>query len=171
MAITIIQSDNPLLRRIAEPLEPQDFGSRELTKIINDMNSALDQEEDGVAIAAPQIAVSRRIFIVSRKILPTRAGQKASNLIFINPILKKLSARKVKMEEGCLSVRWKYGFTRRAESATVEAYNERGNKFVKSGKGLLAQIFQHEIDHLNGILFIDKATNVIEVNDDETASV
>jgi peptide deformylase len=67
------------------------------------------------------------------------------------------------MEEGCLSVRWVYGKTKRADKAMVEAYNERGHKFVRQGSGLLAQIYQHEIDHLNGILFIDKASHLVEI--------
>jgi peptide deformylase len=64
------------------------------------------------------------------------------------------------MSEGCLSVRWKYGMVRRSVTATIKAFNMEGNEFVMSGKGLLAQIFQHETDHLKGVLFIDKATNV-----------
>jgi peptide deformylase len=67
------------------------------------------------------------------------------------------------MTEGCLSVRPLYGKVRRATRATIEAYNENGKKFTKEGVGLLAHIFQHETDHLNGILFIDKAKNLQEI--------
>jgi len=67
------------------------------------------------------------------------------------------------MSEGCLSVRPIYGKVRRATRATVEAYDENGKKFVKEGVGLLAHIFQHEIDHLDGILFTDKAKDMYEV--------
>ena len=76
-----------------------------------------------------------------------------------------LSTKKDKkfMDEGCLSVRPFYGKVRRATKATVEAYNEEGKKFTFGGSGLLANIFQHEIDHLDGILFIDKAKDINEV--------
>jgi peptide deformylase len=67
------------------------------------------------------------------------------------------------MPEGCLSVRWLYGDVERSTQATVTAYDEHGESFVRGASGLLAQIFQHEIDHLDGILFIDKAHNLEEV--------
>ena len=68
------------------------------------------------------------------------------------------------MEEGCLSVRFLYGKVERAVKASVEAFDENGNKFTKGGSGLIAQIFQHETDHLNGALFIDKAKDVTELS-------
>jgi peptide deformylase len=67
------------------------------------------------------------------------------------------------MEEGCLSVRPLFGKVRRATRATIEAYNEHGEKFTMEGSGLLAHVFQHETDHLEGVLFIDKAKNLREV--------
>jgi peptide deformylase len=71
------------------------------------------------------------------------------------------------MAEGCLSVRPLYGKVRRATKATMEAYDENGKKFTKSGSGLLAHIFQHETDHLDGILFIDKARDIHESTSEE----
>jgi peptide deformylase len=67
------------------------------------------------------------------------------------------------MEEGCLSLRWLYGKVKRSARVTVEAYDEEGKKFSRGAGGLLAQIFQHEIDHLNGRLFIDTATDVVNI--------
>ena len=67
------------------------------------------------------------------------------------------------MEEGCLSVRYLYGKVSRGLKATIEAHDENGKKFERGGTGLLAQIFQHEVDHLNGILFIDKTKYVEEI--------
>lgn len=158
----IVQKNSKVLRQIATEVNPADIGSEKLSKILTDMSEALDACYDGVAIAAPQIGVPLRIFVVSGKALPKKDGEPGPNQVYINPIIKKLSAKKVKMEEGCLSVRWLYGETKRADKATVEAYNEKGHKFVKSGGGLLAQIFQHEIDHLDGVLFTDKAINLRE---------
>ena len=82
------------------------------------------------------------------------------DLVFINPEIINLSKKKRKMEEGCLSVRWLYGQVNRHEKVTIKAYDENGKLMTVGASGLLAQIFQHEIDHLNGILFIDKAENV-----------
>ncbi len=67
------------------------------------------------------------------------------------------------MPEGCLSVRWFYGEVERSTNATIEAYDENAKKFTRGAGGLLAQIFQHETDHLNGILFIDKAKNIVDM--------
>ena len=153
---SIIQKENPLLRERAQEINIEDIKSRKIETIIRRMEKALYKEEDGIAIAAPEIGESLRIFVVSKKVLP----KSPEDMVFINPVITKLGKKKESMSEGCLSVRWKYGLVKRATTATVKALNEKGNEFVLSGKGLLAQIFQHETDHLNGVLFIDKATNV-----------
>ena len=84
------------------------------------------------------------------------------DLIFINPKISKLSREKDWVPEGCLSVRWLYGQTFRSKKALITAYDEKGKKFTRGASGLLAQIFQHETDHLNGILFIDHAKDIKE---------
>ena len=86
--------------------------------------------------------------------------EKIKNIIFINPKISKLSREKTWMPEGCLSVRPLYGKTFRSTKATINAYNENGKKITRGASGLLAQIFQHEVDHLNGILFIDHAKDI-----------
>ena len=153
------------------------------------MSSALKSQDDGVAIAAPQIGYSLRIFIISGKVLKAGfaargvsqsdgpRGSAASaladsdlaqrdpavkDLIFINPKISKLSKEKEWLPEGCLSVRWLYGNTFRSKKAIIIAYDEKGRKFTRGASGLLAQIFQHENDHLDGILFIDMAKNIKE---------
>ena len=130
------------------------------------MRKALGGEEDGVAIAAPQIGESLRIFIVRGDVLLFAKGKKPSSkekvedLVFINPEIIKISKKKKKVEEGCLSVRWLYGKVLRSEKMTIGAYNEKGVWIERGASGLLAQIFQHEIDHLDGILFTDKAEDL-----------
>ena len=137
------------------------------------MAKALHSQDDGVAIAAPQIGVPLRIFIVNGRIFDEDFvhGKKPltdtsmvhhPDLVFINPIFTKISRDKKLLSEGCLSVRPIYGKVRRATRATMEAYDENGKKFIRSGSGLLAHIFQHETDHLDGILFIDKAEDLHE---------
>ena len=135
------------------------------------MKKALATQDDGVGLAAPQIGVSLRIFIVSGKIFHPdfRRGHKtetttpiSEDLIFINPEIIKLSKKTKLMDEGCLSVRPYYGKVERSLNATVRAFNETGEVFIRGASGLLAHIFQHEVDHLNGILFVDKAVDVHE---------
>ena len=174
--VTIIQSGDKVLRKISKEIPIGSIAKPKIQKIISDMNEALDSQFDGVAIAAPQIGVSLRIFIVSGKVFDEDFingrnlnkdydfdKKREPNMVFINPVFKKTSQDKKLMMEGCLSVRPLYGKVRRATRATVEAYNEKGEKFKMDGAGLLAHIFQHETDHLEGVLFIDKAKDVREV--------
>jgi peptide deformylase len=156
--------DNPL-RQIARPIRKDEFGSAYLKTLIQSMQKALSQEHDGVAIAAPQVGESVRVFVVSPNAYEETAKWKP--LVFINPVMTKLSKKRKDMQEGCLSVRWIYGTTSRAVSATVEAYDELGNKFSFGASGLIAHIFQHEIDHLDGILFIDHGYNLEEFTEEE----
>ncbi len=191
--VKIVQKEDPVLREIAEPVNSKDFGSPRLKKILEDMATALEKEEDGVAIAAPQIGVSLRIFIVSHRAFeyedeedereieleninsdyvslakpPLHKKPIRSDMVFINPVITKLSRKKKWVPEGCLSVRWLYGEVSRAEKATVRAYDQNGKIFTWGGSGLLAQIFQHETDHLNGALFVDTARNVEKITAEE----
>ena len=163
MAINIVQKNNPVLRQKAKEVLQKEIASGKIKVILRQMRKALDGEKDGVAIAAPQIEVPFRIFIISRKVLGTKEKPAAKDLVFVNPVITKLSKKKESLEEGCLSVRWLYGVVRRAHKATVRAYDEQGKVFTRGASGLIAQIFQHEIDHLDGILFIDKAKNLHEL--------
>lgn len=164
--IDIVQSDDPILREDAMVVPVKDISSEKIQKVINDMKIALSTQKDGVAIAAPQIGYSLRIFVVSDTVLKEADEEYRStgkDIVFINPEITKLSREKNEVEEGCLSVRWKYGKVTRSIKATVKGYNEFGEIVERGASGLLAQIFQHETDHLNGILFIDKAYDIEDI--------
>lgn len=191
--VKIVQKEDPVLREHALPVNPKDFGSPRLKKILDDMVTALEKEEDGVAIAAPQIGIALRIFIVSHRAFeyadeeegreeeledlrsdyvnlakpPLRKKKMRSDMVFINPVITKLSRKKKWVPEGCLSVRWLYGEVSRSEKATVRAYDQNGKVFTWGGSGLLAQIFQHETDHLDGTLFIDSARKIETITAEE----
>lgn len=163
----IVQDGNPVLRQVAAPVAEDQFRTPELESIVNDMIEALDAEPDGVAIAAPQIGVPLRIFVVRYDRLqpsPTGTPLPAQNGVFINPEFIRASRRREEMDEGCLSVRGTYGKTYRHERATVRARDLDGTRFERGGGGILAQVFQHETDHLNGILFIDHVIETYQVN-------
>ena len=169
--VPILNKENPILRAIAKPVTSDMFGSAALKKVIKDMKTALKTQDDGVAIAAPQIGVSLRIFVVSGRVFEmlypekedTGIMKKYPDVVFINPEIVKLSKEQDEMEEGCLSVRYLYGKIMRSKKAKVRAQNEKGSSFEIGGSGLLAQIFQHETDHLEGKLFIDNATDIHDV--------
>lgn len=172
MPVKILQKENPILRKIAKNVDLEDIKNGKINRIIEEMKEALESQDDGVAIAAPQIGYDLRIFVVSGKveeIIKEEAGEefepkkKYKDSIFINPVIKKTSKEKRWVEEGCLSVRYLYGKVERSTKTTVEALDENGKKFTRGGSGLMAQIFQHEIDHLDGVLFTDKAEGLEEI--------
>lgn len=161
--IEIKQTPDPVLRALAPDVDSKLFGGAELNKILSDMSQALCEQHDGVAIAAPQIGVSLRIFVIAGSVFSRnkRLAKPEPDRVFINPVFTRLSKTTKWMDgEGCLSVRWKYGKTKRHTSLTVHAYNERGEVFDFTARGLMAHIVQHEVDHLNGVLFIDHAEDV-----------
>lgn len=164
----IVQKDTPkgkVLRQIAKRVPKKDFGTKKLTDVLNDMHATLRTQEDGVALAAPQIGLSQRIFVVSPRVF--KENPRDMHLVFINPEIIKRSRDKKLLEEGCLSVRWWYGKIRRASRVTIQALDENGHEFEMSASGLLAQIFQHETDHLDGVLFIDNAKEIKEYGTQE----
>jgi len=170
----IVQKENKVLRENAKEIPVKEITSPKIKKILKEMSLALKSQDDGVAIAAPQIGYNLRIFVVSGKIFhkdfirgkddfkKIDKTEIQKDLIFINPKISKLSKEKEWLPEGCLSVRWLYGNTFRSKKATVTAYDENGKKFTRGASGLLAQIFQHETDHLDGVLFIDHAKDIRE---------
>lgn len=111
-------------------------------------------EKDGVGFAAPQIGKNIRLIVVNTKNGP---------VCMINPELKKKSWRKEWGEEGCLSVPNKFGQVQRHKKVECIFMDTEGKKHEMSCEGLMARVMQHEIDHLNGILFIDKAKKIREL--------
>lgn len=164
----IVQKEDKVLRQIAKEVPISDITKPKIQKIIADMFESLAGEEDGVALAAPQIGESLRIFIITPKIFEEPNKE---HLVYINPKITKRSSDKKKMDEGCLSCRWYYGTTKRASRIELEAYDENGEKFKTKGTKLIAQIFQHETDHLEGILFLDHAEDLKEIPPHELEQV
>lgn len=179
----IVQLDHPVLRQKAEAVSLIEIQSEKIQSLIEKMKKVLAKQKDGIGLAAPQIGVGLRIFIVSGKVLlppeervEVTSGKTAStskvtippDMVFINPEIIKESKEKKWMEgEGCLSVRWLYGKVRRSTKVTLRAYNEHGQIIERGASGIMAHIFQHEVDHLNGILFIDKAKDIEELHEED----
>lgn len=177
------EKENPVLRQTAAALSPADIKSPRIRGLIKEMKKLLAREEYGVALAAPQVGESLQLFIVSGRALargsrnapdeeveetPQNNSEESPRLpalpdqVYINPVLLKMSRGKKEKHEGCLSVRGKWGLVPRAEKATVQAVDENGVKFTRGASGFLAHVFQHEMDHLSGILYTDKATQVFD---------
>ncbi len=179
----IPEKENPVLRQKAKDVPIADIGSTHVQKLISDMKTLLAKEGYGVALAAPQVGESLRLFIVSGRAL-ARGSRNApdeiqstevtphyieplADQVYINPAVLKMSRTKKEKHEGCLSVRGKWGIIPRAEKTMLTAYDEKGEKFTRGASGFLAHVFQHEMDHLDGILYTDKATDLYDDKPEE----
>lgn len=163
----IVQDGDVVLRKMAIEIPLSEIKSPKIKGIIKKMSETIKKREDAVALAAPQIGKSLQIFIVKYKV---ESKPDFDYKIFINPKIIKISRKKKIVSEGCLSVEGIEGEIKRAEKVVVEAYDEHCKKFIRGTRGLLAQIIQHEIDHLNGILFTDTAKNLHSISDTERQS-
>lgn len=146
---------DPLLRKKSRVVEEIDDKVKQL---IDDMYETLKASADGIGIAAPQVGVLKRVIIVD---LSDEGGEGPYKLI--NPVITKSKGEQV-CREGCLSVPGLLGDVTRPKEITVEALNENGEKVVIKAKDLLAICLSHEIDHLDGILFIDKASELFDAD-------
>jgi peptide deformylase len=154
----IVQEGAAILRQEAKHVLKKEFGTRKLINLIQKMSRVLANEQFGVAIAAPQVGAALRLFVIAgRSFKDAPETEHHDDMVFINPEIIRLSRKKIEMSEGCLSVRGKYGTVVRHEKASVKAYDVSGKPFTYHGTGLIAHIFQHECDHLDGILYTNKA--------------
>lgn len=142
---------DPVLR--ASSRKVKDFAA--LTELISDMHETLAETENGIGLAAPQVGENIRLFVIS----PDFTEETKGHLVFINPEITQVSRKVTEEEEGCLSLPETWGIVARPSKVTIKAQDENGEKFKVTGKGLLARLFQHEVDHLQGTLFIDLVTD------------
>ena len=144
---TILTEPNKLLRQISQPVEIVGDSEREL------MNNMLETMYDanGIGLAAIQIGVPKRIIVMDL----SKEEDKKLPMCFVNPLIIKKNEQKIIYEEGCLSVPNQFAEIQRSSKCEVEYLDYNGNKQNLQAEGLLATCIQHEIDHLEGILFID----------------
>lgn len=148
MKLQIIHYPHPTLRHVSKPVKRVDADLRDMVEQMFD----LMYEHEGVGLAANQVDLPYRLFVAN----PTGdAKNKDAEFVFINPVLRNGKGQ-VEGEEGCLSIPGVLGPVVRKEKVTIEAYNLQGEEFVGEVDGLLARIVQHETDHLDGKLFIDR---------------
>ena len=155
---TLVPQNHPALHTIAEAVTPEEFSDGTVHKIVRDLRTAIKTYDvDGyaaVAIAAPQIGVTKRIFLIEDQ---SERDDALPTLIAVNPVIVKQSRKTQTLGEGCLSIPDVYGLVERHKNVTMRALDETGTSYERGAGGLLAQIMQHEIDHLDGILFTDRA--------------
>ncbi|MCH7883339.1 peptide deformylase [Patescibacteria group bacterium] len=175
--INIIQKGNLILRKKAVIIPQKEITKKAIRNLIKKMSAVLRSETVGIGLAAVQIGIPKAVFIISEYVLKPetlpeneseeeikRKKEKEKYIVFINPRLIKRSKKKTLKHEGCLSIKNTYGRIKRSTHVTIEAHNENGQKFRRGAGGLFAQVIQHEMDHLKGMLFIDKAESVDKIS-------
>ena len=138
----IVLESDPLLRKISRPVEKFD---ERLWMLLDDMRETMNKN-DGVGLAAVQVGVLRRAIVLDVNNM---------KIELVNPEIIDTYGEQID-KEGCLSCKGEWGYVKRPKEVTVKAQDRYGNEFVITGVDLLAKAFSHEIDHLEGILFIDK---------------
>lgn len=146
--IPIVTIPNRILRTRVEPLPVGELKKPQVQRFIDDMVETMFAA-DGIGLAATQVGETKRIIVVT-----TRDGA----MVYVNPQITKRSFLKETMEEGCLSIPGVFGLVRRNKRITMSALDRNGNTLTVNAEGLFARIIQHEVDHVDGVLFTEKVT-------------
>jgi peptide deformylase len=153
---------NPILRKVADRLNPEEIASEKIQSLIASMYDFLDSRPKyGIGLAAPQIGRSVAISVISIKPTPHRPVAKREKLTIINPEIVAYYGRRSAMWEGCISfgtssTDFPYAQTHRYKNVRLKYTDEQGNQHERDFAGLMAHVIQHEVDHLNGILYVDR---------------
>ena len=160
----IIRMGHPTLREVAEPYPLEKIGSKEFYELIEDMRETL-HEAGGIGLAAPQIDVPYRIAVIEITNTESRYGEIPLTPItaYVNPEITVLDNDTAGIWEGCLSIPNLMGYVERPQHIQVDWTNEKGKSQCLEAIGLLATVFQHEFDHLNGKLYIDRITDTTKI--------
>ncbi len=146
--LRIIEYPHPTLRHVSKPLKRVDA---ELHAHIRQMFELM-YEAKGIGLAANQVDLPYRLFVVNLEASP---DSPETELVFINPVIRQRKGSE-EAEEGCLSIPGLYAPVTRPKSVIISAYNDKGEELTYELDGLPARVVQHETDHLDGVLFIDK---------------
>lgn len=141
-----------ILRTRSQEIDVSKITTSHYQNMIEDMIKTM-HKNNGIGLAAPQIGINERLIIVSHA---------DGDMAVFNPVLSEFSFRKAPGEEGCLSVPGVFGMVKRHTRLLVNGYNADGEAFSLVAHGLLARIFQHELDHIDGKLFIDRASHILQ---------
>lgn len=147
-----------VLRRKAEPVDGAELGSASLLQLVADMFETCADEE-GAGLAAPQIGIGRRLFVVDCPEFPENPDDPRRRFAIVNPELVGKQGT-VQSEEGCLSIPGVRGVVRRHRRVTIRGFDPGGEVIELEADGLVSRCIQHELDHLDGILFIDRLSRL-----------
>lgn len=155
----VIQLGNPLLRKISEPILSDEFGTLELKTLENNLFEVMAFEK-GLGLAAPQIGINKRAIVFGMEKHPVDGDRPViPYTVLFNPSYEPTSDICIEDYEGCLSVGKLRGKVLRYKSICYRGYDADGNLIEREVSDLHARVVQHEFDHLNGVIFLDKVTN------------
>lgn len=168
--LPIVKLPTPSLRERSIEIDRETLLSADVQKLIEEMIPTM-YGDDGIGLAAPQVGRNIRVCIIGKEAVgmlehPSDAlikSKATKDMVLINPVIELLSKKTAWDNEGCLSVPKKYGRVRRYIEIKVTAWDEKGNPLEFIAKKFFARVIQHEVDHLDGILFIDRAMDVYDV--------
>jgi peptide deformylase len=157
------QFGNPILRQKASRLSPEQIASTEIKQLISDMKTALKVRKYGIGLAAPQVGQSLALSVIAIKPTPTRPNHPIISMVIINPEITQTYGKRTGLWEGCISFGMgsssPYAQALRYKKVRVRYLDQNGVQQEDDFDGILGHVLQHEIDHLNGILFVDRVKN------------
>lgn len=160
LSLTITEFGNPLLREIAKKVPVKDIGSTKIQTLISDMKNVAKGGTHGVGLAAPQVGVGLALSVITIRPTPSHPGREVFESVIINPEIIEYIDEPVSKWEGCMSfgsnIDPVFAQVPRHETIKVTYYDETTQFYERTLTGFLAHVFQHETDHLNGILFVDR---------------
>lgn len=167
--LPIVKIPTPSLRERSIEIDRETLLSADIQKLIEEMIPTM-YGDDGIGLAAPQVGRNIRVCIIGREAIgmlnhPSDSLHKSKatkDMVLVNPVIELLSNKTAWDSEGCLSVPKKYGRVRRYTEIKVTAWDQQGNPLEFVAKKFFARVIQHEVDHLDGILFIDRASDVYD---------
>lgn len=154
-------SDNTVLRTVSRPVQKVD---KKIGELIDKMMVSM-HKNDGVGLAAPQVGHSIRLLVM--KLYKNKSMKEYTTIAMINPVIVKSSDKKTIDIEGCLSCPGQFGKVQRCYSVQVQFIDKKGSTMMLQLEGFNARIVQHEMDHLDGILFIDKAIEMVDIDNEQ----
>lgn len=164
--LKVAKLGNPVLRQIAKQVDLKELADQngELQNFIDDMIETM-REEDGVGLAAPQVNRSVQIVVLEYESNERYPGESSIPVtVLVNPVLSDFTEEKVLGWESCLSLVDFRGLVPRAKAVTLNAYDREGNKVEKRATDFEAVVLQHEIDHLNGKVFLDRMEDLTQLS-------
>jgi peptide deformylase len=150
------QFGNPILRQKSAKLSDEQIKSEDIQSFITNMEDTLVTKEYGIGLAAPQVGRAIAIAVIALKPTPTRPNNKELKMVLVNPEIVKLYDQEIGMWEACISGADIYAKAMRHEKIKLKWQDELAIVHERVFEGIVAQVIQHEVDHLNGILFVDR---------------